>query len=200
LPLGVYAVTARYSGDARFGDSSAEVTVHIDRPVKGVILDTAIPAVNPEVGLGVGGGQWIGARFSISQPSRIVAIGAELSGFSTIFAAIVPLDSRTGLPAFSPTELESHVLASVAFPVPQSISTRMVPLDVILEPGDYGVLFGVGLFGTGGFANLATGNTPTSQASFFSAEFFVPNNPPSWYDWPASPGMRILVYGDPDPE
>jgi hypothetical protein len=144
--------------------SRERIMKHADS--ESVILQTAFPASVPEgTGLGVGGTQWFGARFSIlHQAYPIRSIDVELSGMETFYAAIVPLDGTTGLPAFSPAELGSRALAGVAVDALSETGLPLVPADVILEPGDCGVLFGAGLFGTDGFANLTTGNIPTEQA------------------------------------
>jgi hypothetical protein len=162
------------------------------RAQAGVILETATPGPNPTPAVGLGAAQWIGARFSVTQPVLVDQIGANLEGSSTIFGAIVPLSGAGGLPPMPPSQIESYALAGTSFPVTLSVADYSVPLPVSLVPGDYGVVFGVGAFGSGGGANLTTGNIPTPRASFFNA---LPINGDVWLDQPTLSGLRLFVTG-----
>jgi hypothetical protein len=163
-------------------------------PVRaGIILETATPGPNPTPAVGLGAVQWIGARFTITQPVTVDQIGANLEGASTIFGAIVPLSGPGGLPSMSPSLIASYALAGTAFPVTLTIADYTAPLPVSLAPGNYGVVFGVGAFGASGGANLTGGNIPTSQASFFGAQFV---SGASWLDEPTLSGLRIFVTGE----
>jgi hypothetical protein len=158
----------------------------------GIILETATPGPNPTPAAGVGGLQWVGARFSLTRPVQVDHIGANLEGASTIFGAIVPLSGPGGLPLLPPSQIESYALAGTAFPVTLSVDDYTAPLSVSLAPGDYGLVFGVDAFGAGGGANLTGGNIPTSQASFFSALLL---NGDIWEDRPDLSGLRLFVTG-----
>lgn len=159
-----------------------------------VILETATLGPNPVASVGLGGLQWFGARFSLTQAVTVDHVGANIDGNSSIFAAIVALSGPGGLPTFAPSEIESNALASTTFVLSPGIADVSVPLSVLLGPGDYGVLFGVGPFGSSGGANLTGGHVPTSQASFFSA---LPLNGDIWLDRPTDSGLRIFVTGTP---
>jgi hypothetical protein len=163
----------------------------------GVILETATLGPNPQPAIGVAGLQWVGARFSISQTTHVDEIGANLAGVSTLFGAIVPLSGPNGLPAFAPSQIQSFALASTVFGVTLTIQDYSAPLSVTLAPGDYGVVFGVGPFGSLGAANLTSGNIPTAQASFFNALNVISD---SWHDQPTFTGLRIFVLGTSVPE
>jgi hypothetical protein len=180
IPLTAAALFA-----AAFGLASSPVQA-------GIILETATLGPNPQPAFGLGEFQWIGARFSITQPVEVDHIGANLEGAQTIFGAIVPLSGPGGLPSMPPSQIESYALAGTAFAVTMTIADYSAPLPVSLAPGNYGVVFGVGPFGTGGGANLTGGNIPTPQASFFAAEFL---NGESWVDEPNLSGLRIFVTG-----
>jgi hypothetical protein len=158
----------------------------------GIILETATPGPNPTPAVGLAGIQWIGARFSVTQPVLVDHIGANLEGASTIFGAIVPLSGPGGLPTMPPSQIESYALAGTSFPVTLTIADVSVPLSVALGPGNYGVVFGVGPFNSNGGANLTGGNIPTPQASFFSA---LPFNGDVWLDQPTLSGLRLFVLG-----
>ena len=162
-----------------------------------VVLETATVGPNPQPEIGLGGLQWVGARFSISQTTQVDEIGANLEGASTIFGAIVPLSGPNGLPTFAPSQIQSFALANTVFSVTLTIQDYSAPLSVTLAPGDYGVVFGVGPFGAGGGANLTGGNIPTGQGSFFSALNVVSD---SWHDQPTLTDLRIFVLGTSIPE
>jgi hypothetical protein len=163
----------------------------------GIILETAKLGPNPMPAVGLGGTQWVGARFSVTQPVLVDHIGANIQGAQTIFGAIVPLGGPGGLPALPPTQIESYALSGTSFPVTLSVADVSVPLSALLGPGDYGVVFGVGPFGSGGGANLTDGNIPTSQASFFSA---LPLNGDIWLNRPDLTDLRLFVTGQSVPE
>jgi hypothetical protein len=164
----------------------------------GIILETATPGPNPTPAIGLGGTSWIGARFSVAQPVLVDQIGANLEGAQTIFGAIVPLSGPGGLPAKPPSQIESYALAGTSFSVTLNVADYTVPLSVLLAPGDYGVVFGVGAFGSVGGANLTGGNIPTGQGSFFNA---LPFNGDIWQDVPTLRNdLRLFVTGTSVPE
>jgi hypothetical protein len=159
-----------------------------------IILETATLAASPVPDRGIGGLQWLGARFSVAQPVQVDHIGTNLAGASTIFGAIVPLSGLGGLPPQPPDQIASYALASATFTAPASVADASVPLSVTLAPGNYGLVFGVGAFGASGAANLSDNNIPTSQSSLFSANLFL--GPAVWLDQPtAFSGLRLFVTG-----
>jgi hypothetical protein len=162
-----------------------------------LILETATPGPPPTTAIGVGGIQWLGARLTIAQTVLVDHIGCNLSGAGTVFGAIVPLSGLTGLPPSPPDQIVSYALAGTSFNAPGTLSDVSVPLSLTLGPGSYGVVFGIGLFGSSGGANLSTNNVATSQASFFAMDPAGPNNSLIWLDRPdlnATP-LRIFVTG-----
>jgi hypothetical protein len=159
-----------------------------------IILETALLGADPQPAAGVAGSQWIGARFSLDTETIIDAIGANIQGVNMIFGAIVPIDGPGGLPSMPPNDIESYALGHVVFEVQQAVSDVTVPLPLVLGPGDYGVVFGVGEFGSSGGANLTDGNIPTSQASFFAANTIAPDD--GWVEGDFLPqDLRIFVTG-----
>ncbi|WP_165235929.1 hypothetical protein [Aquisphaera insulae] len=156
------------------------------------ILETATLGANPTPAVGLGALQWVGARFSVSNSVDVDTVGANLQGAQSLFVAIVALDGPDGLPSWAPSQIESHALAHAVFTAPSAVADVSVSLPVALGPGDYGVVFGVGAFNSGGGANLTEGNIPTSQASFFSALNVVDDK---WLDQPGWSGLRIFVTG-----
>lgn len=121
--------------------------------------------------------QFIGASFSISQATRVDGIGGHFNNFErypdlglggAVFGAIVNLGSD-GLPAGSRSSL-AGVLAHKVF-TPQSGVDSQVSMDVTLQPGRYGLVFGSGLFGANGRSTLTLlqpGAAATSSGEFMS--------------------------------
>ena len=73
---------------------------------------------DPTPAMGIGGLQWIAARFTVSKSVQVDHIGVNLAGAQTIFGAIVPLSGPDGLPTFPPDQIESFALASATFTAP----------------------------------------------------------------------------------
>jgi len=124
--------------------------------------------------------QFIGASFSISQATRVDAIGGHFNNFEhhtgsglggEVFGAIVSLGSN-GLPAGSMTSL-AGVLAHKVF-TPQSGVDSQVSIDVTLQPGQYGLVFGSGLFGASGRSTLTL--IQPGAAATSSGDFITLNN------------------------
>jgi len=123
----------------------------------------------------------LGCRFSLTETAQITAVGGHIGNFSLdnghldpdaeIYAAIVELDSPSSFPSFLPSEIETHALAAVTF-IPGDTSASSadlrVPLSILLEPGNYALIFGTGLFGVDGMAAMALNNPVLPGASFFS--------------------------------
>src|SRR4051794_12031228 len=87
-----------------------------------IILETATPGPDPTPVIGISPLQWIGARFSVTEPVLVDHIGVNLLGASTIFGAIVPLSGPGGLPPMPPSQIESYALAGTTFTAPSSIA------------------------------------------------------------------------------
>jgi hypothetical protein len=160
----------------------------------GLILETADLGGGPPGLIGIGFIQWLGARFSIDQPTQVDHVGGPLAGAGDLFAAIVPLDGPGGLPSGPPLDIESYALAATTFAAPATAADVLAPLPVTLAPGDYGLVLGVGFFGGNGAANMTTGNVETAQASYFRAANVI--TPEGWFDGGSSlTGLRFLVTG-----
>jgi hypothetical protein len=175
-----------------------------------VILETAsmgLPAADLG-GIAINSSQFLGARFHINQPAAITRVGGHFTTGQNgtggdIFAAIAQLAGPsafpTGLP-FTPGE----VLANTLIAMPTGLSAEvLVPLSVTLQPGDYLLVFGSGLFGATGEGSLTTVN-PVLTASIFP--YYNANNPvPFWADRPFTSinepklTMRIVVQAVPEP-
>src|SRR5262249_10360561 len=112
--------------------------------------------------------QYVGARFHVEDTVVVDHIGGHLLGdpppaSATLFGAISPLSGPTAFPADNLTPLAMTTLSP---PFPSE--DILVPLSVTLNPGDYALVFGSGLFGADGAGSMATSadQFTTSQASF----------------------------------
>jgi hypothetical protein len=154
--------------------------------------------------------QNLGARFPLSESTHITAIGGHLlveqqsdNPGATIFGAIIPLASATGLPSFPAAEIESFALAHALILGPGPSSDILVPLDVTLGPGFYGLIFGGADTATGFFPLGATGtgvmplnNSDLPEASYFFSFGF---GGALWLDGISHgfSGARFVVEGTP---
>lgn len=110
--------------------------------------------------------QSIGGAFQITQATDVSAIGGYFTQYSadSIFGAIVPLASLAAMPGAS---VDSNALAYVVF-APTG-GDQIVGLNVHLDPGFYGVVFGSGLWGTTGTSALVSGQDGANTALFSGA-------------------------------
>jgi hypothetical protein len=146
-----------------------------------------------------GGSFFVGADFTVSAATRVTGIGAafantaDTAGGGAIFGAIVQVDPMTGLPLQPVETLASVTLGNVVF-TPTVDGDTTAALSVVLGPGTYGVVFGSGLFGADGVADLLLGNDPVGSASVFENDFAPFAADPSDTD------ARLFVDGVPAPE
>jgi hypothetical protein len=128
----------------------------------GVIYESAI--LGPSVigsNVGIGPDQFLGAGFSLSEPTQITAVGGHLSGYLSteglpLFGAIISLPAEATLPAFHPTSLESQSLGTaLVTPLDGQVSSDVrAPLLLALSPGNYALVFGSGIFGATGLGGM----------------------------------------------
>lgn len=144
-------------------------------PVQAAIIHESATLGPTGVGFGsgftIGSGQYLGSRFSVSGTVEVDQIGGHIAGGfgSTIFGAIINLQSPTALPVGTPFAAGT-VVASTTFTPSSPSADNLVPLSVTLVPGDYGLIFGSGMFGSPSFgiATMPGGDTNiTGSASYF---------------------------------
>ncbi len=122
------------------------------------------------------GSNAIGADFTVTQAVTVTSIGAAFAetaltaGTGPIFGAIVSVDPVTGLPTQPLELLPSITLADTLF-TPTTDGDTSAALSVTLSPGSYGVVFGSGLFGAAGVADLLVGNDTVGAPSIFNNGF-----------------------------
>lgn len=123
-----------------------------------------------------GGSVIIGADFTVTTPTELSSVGAAFgdtaitSSSGTIFGAIVKVNPTTGLPTQPVESLASITLADVVF-TPTTDGDTTVPLSVDLAPSTYGLVFGSGLFGATGVADMLHNNDPVGTPSIFINDF-----------------------------
>lgn len=103
-----------------------------------------------DTGFALDFGHYLASRFSLTNVAEVTHVGGHIGNFrdEALFAAIVLLDPDTGLPAFHPSLIQSLALAGTFF-TPEGLSNEItIPLAVQLAPGDYGLVFGTGAFGS----------------------------------------------------
>ena len=154
------------------------------------------------LGYSIWGQQFLGWRFSFDEATQVTGIGGHFTAeFGELFGAIVPLPSASGLPAFPGREIESFALASTLVSGTLPSSDVLVPLSVLLDPGDYGLVFGgsdsaVGWFpfGAHGIGVMLLNNPDLPGSSYFFFNGF------RWDDVRGTTNMRFVVTAVPDPE
>jgi len=124
-----------------------------------------------ETGLPIDSTHWIGSRFHIDEEVLVTEIGGHLLALpeGTIFGAIVALSSSGAVPEGSPFN-EGEVVASTIFNPGWPSSLYRMPVSVILEPGDYALVFGTDALGASG----GDGAMPQSTMGLLWA---------SWFGW-----------------
>lgn len=111
--------------------------------------------------------QFIGAVFNINETTQIDGIGGHFNNGrnaynGSIFGALVSLNSN-GLPEGSLTELKNVIAYSVF--TPDSGKDTFTSLSTTLSAGNYGLVFGSGLFGASGTTLLTLSQFNSSYSS-----------------------------------
>jgi hypothetical protein len=154
---------------------------------------------------------FFGADFTVTQSTMISSIGAAFAGTATtstdgngneeIFGAIVPVNPATGLPTQTIETLASTALGAAVF-TPATDGDTTVSLPLLLGPGTYAVVFGSGLFGATGDADLLAGEDISGSPLVFEDDFGVDGNfnPLTGSFGPASESdVRLFVNAVPEP-
>lgn len=142
-----------------------------------------------------------GARFYLDTPVLVEEVGGhfvKLAGTTggTFYGAIVRLDSETDLP--DSRDLSTpDVLGSTVIGFPDVSSDVYGELDLRLEPGWYGVVFGSGRFGANG-----VGGAPRTNSDLGSPSRFMSISGLAWGNGipGIGTGVRYVVRGHAIPE
>lgn len=156
--------------------------------------------------LGLDYDQFFGSRFSVAEPVQVEMIGGHIKAFHRpLFAAIVSLASPTAFPSGSP--FDSTTMATTLIDAPLVSADVLAPLSVRLNPGDYALIFGAGLFGAtingGGIADNNI-DIPGHASYFVWGDSSAHPNVFGWrnynYSGPNRGGLRFVVTGSVIPE
>jgi hypothetical protein len=149
-------------------------------------------------GTGLNSTQYVGVNFTVTAVSHVTSIGGDICNLvgntGQLFGAILPLIGTSSFPAF-PTQVNVAALGGVTF-VPNG--DVFAPLSLTLQPGNYVLILGSGLFGADG-SGFVTGVNPAPPD--LSNPFYVTaiGGPSSWQPWvrdAVAGSIRFDVYGD----
>lgn len=163
--------------------ATATISLATGLPARAAIIheSATLGPIGQTSGVGVSSSQFLGSRFSLTNPVQVAMIGGHLLSAPTsqILGAIISLTSPSADPPGSPFTMSmSEVLANTAFSPGFPSSDVLTPLSVTLSPGDYALLFGSGFFGATGTATMPTNNTalPGASTFFLSGSNWLPLN------------------------
>lgn len=165
------------------------------------ILETA-PLGTTNGGNTINKFSYLGARFSLSTPYRVTGIGghvkSDVSWDRSLFIALLPLGGPNLLPADS---LLSDAIFATSFlapyndvgPYPFQVPETIISTDILLDAGEYGVVFGSGLFGATGEGWMPLSGPIQNLSWFFSMNRLIADEFRNLDEQP----MRFVVQGDP---
>ncbi len=150
--------------------------------VCGPLYESAALSIPPvrTTGFAISARQYLGTTFVLRERTRILDVGGWLASVDsgTLFAVIVQLDHAgdRGVPR---SPFADSVLASTTFTATRLNSDVIIPFDITLDPGSYGLIFGTGRFGAtshggvmpNGEANGVIGVAGTRRLTWDSTEW-----------------------------
>jgi hypothetical protein len=143
--------------------------------------------------------QFLGARFALPQGAEVTSVGGEIVQFDSgsLFAAIVRLDGPTALPHGAPFTSE-ELLAEATFTAPKPSTLVDVPMSISLGPGEYGLVFGSGMFGASAHGGLVY-ETTLPGVSYFDWYDPFAQGQPFWQQGTFLPGYFVVNGTVPEP-
>jgi len=128
--------------------------------------------------------RFLASRFTLSDSYKISSVGGHLTGRGTLFAAIVDLADGASAPLPNGTPFDStEVLATAVFFVSPGSSLVTVPMNVTLDAGKYGLVFGSGLFGAlGSGAMPDAARTGATNIDGAGSYFFWKGREDTWFN------------------
>lgn len=145
--------------------------------------------------------QFLGAKFHLDDSYLITGIGGHVKSDITydrsIFAAIVPLFGPNLLPSdpfLSNAVYAQRFLApyNTIGHYPYQVPDTILPTNFVLMPGDYGLIFGSGLFGATGTAWMPVSGGIQPLPWFFSMNRYIGDYFRNMNEQP----VRFLVQGE----
>ncbi len=193
----VYSVVASSvaSADPEYdGEMVSPVSAtNIDNGLETLFESADLGAIAQAAGTGpvVGVDTFLGWRFTVTETVTVANVGGHLvaqdAGPETLFVAIVPLEAD----GFPPdTSLTDDAVFGASFVVDSPSAEIAVPVGIVLDPGEYGMIFGSGLFGATG-----RGHMPGNDSDIDSPEYFFGDVPSGTYTEGGFSNTRFFVNG-----
>jgi hypothetical protein len=137
-----------------------------------------------------------GVRFELVQPAVIAQVGGHFVGSpnndAMLFAAIIELDNESDFPDSADLSTPD-VLGNAILNFPEPSDKVVGDLELSLDPGWYALVFGSGLFGTGGDGAALLNNSDVGTQSYIGYL--------SGFGWGTrQPGMYFVITGTIIPE
>lgn len=133
-------------------------------------------ALSPPAPLGSGGstsvssGFYSGVNFEVAEPTRLSKVGGYFTGGSgSIFAAVFQASGFGTVPT-PPNLTGADVLGTTLISLPPGAGNASGDLDLVLQPGWYGLVFGTGRFGA---TASSTGLRDTGKANGFWSPYSI---------------------------
>lgn len=157
-----------------------------------LVLESAtFSSADLNLGYTVASSQSVGWRFQIDRSLQVTDIGGNFGVFhntGNIFGAIVSLDSLNALPSGNPNSLQ-NVLGNTTFTPTSLGGDTLTPLSVLLNPGNYALIFGSDQFGATGSSAMPY----IGQVNFPGSSYFFGNT--NWINGSVS-NARFIVKGN----
>ncbi len=125
--------------------------------------------------------EYLGVKFEATHNYHAWSIGGHFGGTenTTIFAAIVKLDSVVDLPDSNDLST-ADVIAYAVFAVPRASDVVWAPISGNIKKGQwYALIFGTGLFGANGIAYVPYENVTIESPAYI---FSYKKSEDMWYD------------------
>jgi hypothetical protein len=166
-----------------------------------LLYSNAKPGSPESVGLVLGNAQLVGMRFQLSSSAIIDGIGGNIQvlntvGNESIFGTLVRLTDMSDYP--DSIDLSTpDVLATITFGANAGFTDLTIPIaPLTVQPGDYALVFGSGLFGATGIGSMSTDNPNFADSS----TFYYNTADDNWGEYGAAGGLRFTIYGTSVPE
>jgi hypothetical protein len=155
--------------------------------------DLGATGQSADSGITISSNVFLGAKFTVTETVTLRTLGGHLvadGADGSIFVAIVPL---VGADEFPPdATLGDDAVFGTAFTAPSTSAEVAIPVDFVLEPGRYGMVFGAGQFGS---SPTGRAKMPANDSDVGSPEyFFSDNSVPAYFDGGFS-NARFFING-----
>ena len=135
----------------------------------------------------------------MDDPVQLEQVGASFYAINesdTFFAAIIAFDLGYDLPRGLPFE-DGEVLGTTILQPGTNLTDALASISLTLNPGNYGIVIGTGLYGASGIGGMPNNNEDHIHSSYFRWSD-IPMQTPEWAF--AGDGYRFLINGQIIPE